>query len=146
MHLQIERRENEGITVLDLKGRVVLGPEDAFLREQVLSLTASGIKNAILNLKDVAHIDTAGIGTLIFCTEKFKGAGGKLVLVSLNADQVSIANALRLETSLILYPNELDAVNSFFPDRAVPHYDILEVVEQIKARKSTDSNPEAKKK
>jgi len=145
MHLQIEPRENEGITVLDLKGRAVLGPEDAFLRERLLSVLASGVVKLILNFKDVSRIDTAGMGTLIFCTEKFEAAGGKLVLFNLNSDQVNIANALKLETGLNIFPNELDAVNSFFPDRAVPHYDILELIEQIKARKAAQESPESKK-
>ena len=132
MHLEIERRENEGITVLDLKGRLVLGPEDVLLREQLLSLTANGVRNVILNFKEVTRIDTAGIGTLVLCTEKFQGDGGRLALINLNGDQVSMANVLKLDAGLNIFPNELDAVNSFFPDRKVKHFDILTFVQQQK--------------
>src|ERR1700730_5242755 len=145
MHLEIQQREKEGITILDLKGRVVLGREDLSLRERLLSLLANGIRNVILNLKEVTHIDTAGVGTLVLCTERFRTAGGRIVLVNLSPAQVSIANILKLDSELDIYPDQLDAVNSFFPDRAVPHFDILQLVEEIKARRASEHTVESKK-
>ena len=145
MHLEIEQREKEAITILDLKGRLVLGPEDLSLRERLLSLLAKDVRNVILKLKEVTHIDTAGAGTLVLCTEKFRAAGGRLVLVNLSPAQANIANILRLDSELDIYPDELDAVNSFFPDRVVPHYDILQLIEEIKARRASEQSVESKK-
>ena len=145
MPLEIQQREKEGITILDLKGCLILGPEDLSLRERLLSLLANGIRNVVLNLKEVTHIDTAGVGTLVFCTEKFRAAGGRLVLVNLSPGQASIANILKLDSELDIYPNELDAVNSFFPERVVPHFDILQLVEEIKARRASEQSVENKK-
>ena len=145
MHLEIQQREKEGITVLDLKGRLILGPEDASLRERLPSLVADGIRNVIVNLKHVTHIDTAGVGTLVLCMEKFQAAGGRLVLVNLRPAEATMANILKLDSELDIYPDELDAVNSFFPDRAVRHYDILELVEEIKARRGSEVSVENKK-
>jgi anti-sigma B factor antagonist len=145
MHLEIQQREKEGITILDLKGRLILGPEDLSLRERLLALLASGIRDVILNLKDVTHIDTAGIGTLVLCTEKFRAAGGRLALVNLRAAEASVSNILKLDSELDIYPDERDAVNSFFPDRAVRHYDLLELVEEMKARRGLEQTVENKK-
>ena len=145
MHLEIQQREKEGITILDLKGRLILGPEDLSLRERLLALLASGIRDVILNLKDVTHIDTAGIGTLVLCTEKFRAAGGRLALVNLRAAEASVSNILKLDSELDIYPDDLDAVNSFFPDRAVRHYDLLELVEEMKARRGLEQTVENKK-
>ena len=145
MHLEIQQREKEGIAILDLKGKIVLGPEDLSLRERLLSLLANGIRNVILNLKEVTQIDTAGVGTLVLCTERFRAAGGRIVLVNLSPAQVSIANILKLDSELDIYPDELDAVNSFFPERVVPHYDILQLVEEIKARRASEHTVESKK-
>jgi anti-sigma B factor antagonist len=145
MQLEIQQREKEGITILDLKGKIVLGPEDLSLRERLLSLLADGIRNVILNLKEVKRIDTAVVGTIVLCTEKFRAAGGRLVLANLNPAQAGLASILKLDSELDIYPDELDAVNSFFPDRAVRHYDILEVVEEIKARRGSEQTLENKK-
>jgi anti-sigma B factor antagonist len=145
MHLEIQQREKEGITILDLKGKIVLGSEDLSLRERLLSLLANGIRNVVLNLKEVTHIDTAGVGTLVLCTEKFRAAGGRLVLVNLSPAQASVASILKLDSEFDIYPDELDAVNSFFPERAVPHFDILQLVEEIKARRASEHTVESKK-
>jgi len=145
MHLEIQQREKEGVAILDLKGRLILGPGDLSLRERLLSLVADGTRNVVLNLKHVTHVDTAGVGTLVLCTQKFGAAGGRLVLVNLSPAQATTANILKLDSELDLYPNELDAVNSYFPERIVPHFDILQLVEEIKARRGAEQAVEKKK-
>ncbi len=115
------------------------------LRERISSLLAQNVHKLILNLKEVSHIDSAALGTLVFFTEKFRSAEGKLVLTGLSQHHVSAADTLKLDTELEMYPDEQDAVNSFFPDRVVPHYDILQVVEEIKARGTMEQAPENKK-
>lgn len=145
MHLKIEQREKEGITILDLHGRLVLGPEDVLLRETILSLLSQNLHNVILNLKEVSHVDTAALGTLVFCTDKLRSSGGKLVLADLSPHDVSAADTLKLDTELEMYPDEQDAVNSFFPERVVPHYDLLQLVQEIKARRSAGQRAENKK-
>ena len=145
MHLDIQQREKDGITILDLHGRLILGSEDNLLRERILSLLAQNVSNVILNLKGVSHIDTVALGTLVLCTEKLRNSGGKLVLTDLNPHHVSEADTLKLDTALEMYPDEQDAVNSFFPERAVPHYDLLQLVHEIKARRSGEQQPEREK-
>ena len=144
MHLKIHQREKEGITILDLDGRIVLGPEDSSLREQILSHLSQSVHDIILNMKKVSEIDTAGIGTLVFGTQKFRAAGGKLVLADLGPHHTTTADLLQLDTTLEMYPEEQDAVNSFFPERAVPHYDILEVVEELKTHQPSEETVETR--
>ena len=145
MHLEIQKRETEGITILDLKGRLILGPEDLSLRERALALLDRGTRRLIVDLKDVSHIDTAGFGSLLFCSEKFRSSGGRLVIANLGPEQVSASNILQLEITLEIYSTELDAVNSFFPDRVVPHYDILQLVEELKNRRAADQTGKNRK-
>lgn len=121
--LEVEQRERDGVVILDLDGRLVQGDEDLALRQRLESLAKAGHRNLILNLKKVTEIDTTGEGTLEFCAEKFREVGGKCVLLNANPDDV-----FKLSTTFDTYQDEVDAVNSFFPDRKVPHYDILEFV------------------
>ena len=126
---QIEQRENEGIIILDLRGKLVLGPEDVALRQRLQQLRESGHLNVILNMNAVTEVDSSALGTLIFCSTKFREAGGRLVLLHLAPEHIELSNTVRLNTAFDIYPDELTAVNSFYPDRAVPHYDVLEFVE-----------------
>jgi anti-sigma B factor antagonist len=129
MKLKIEQRENQGIFILDLKGRLVLGEEDLALRQQL-----TGHRHVILNLKDVSSIDTSALGTIVFFAQRFREAGGKLALLHLSDSQARLPEMLKLNTVLDIYEDEVDAVNSFFPERVVPRYDILDFVAQQELR------------
>ena len=137
-HLQIAEREREGLVILDLTGHIVLGPEDLELRERLLSLLAAGKCNVIVNLKSVTEIDTTGIGTLVSCAAKFQEAGGRIVFLALSPTHAQLPEILKLDTLFTAYQDELEAVNSFFPERVVPHYDILEFVEQLASEQKKD--------
>lgn len=137
MHLAIKQRNREGITILDLKGRIVLGEEDSSLRNELQSLLDAEIKTVILNLKEISQLDSAAIGTMVYFTKEFRDAGGRLAL--LTPSHTELPEVIQLKTKLESYRDELDAVNSFFPDRKVAHYDILEFVEHLEREKAEES-------
>jgi anti-sigma B factor antagonist len=128
-HLEIHQRENEGIAILDLKGHLVLGRGDNSLREAVQSLFDGGNRKLVLNLAHVSNVDNSGAGVLFALAQQYGAAGGKLVLVQLVHVHAELSEMARLEATIELYELELDAVNSFFPDRMIKHYDILDYVE-----------------
>jgi anti-anti-sigma factor len=110
---------------------MVLGPEDVALRQRLQTLREVGHTNVALNLKDVTEMDTTALGTLIYCSMKFREAGGRLVLLNLSPTHTQLSNTVRLNTAFEIYRDEIAALNSFFPDRAVPRYDILQFVEEL---------------
>ncbi|HEU0138567.1 MAG TPA: STAS domain-containing protein, partial [Bryobacteraceae bacterium] len=61
MSLEIEQREKEGITILDIKGRLTVGETASQLREKLKSMAASGVRSVVLNMKDVDYIDSTGL-------------------------------------------------------------------------------------
>lgn len=128
-NLDIHQREREGVVILDLHGHLVLGCGDVVLREAVESLFAQGNRKLILNFGQVANIDVSGAGTILALAEQYRAAGGKLVLFQLAHPHEELYEKARLEAILEIYTLELDAVNSFFPDRAVSHYDILDYID-----------------
>ncbi len=140
-NLEIHKREREGIVILDLKGHLVMGAGDTALREAVQSLFDHGNRQLILNLADVSNVDTIGAGALLFLAQEYRSAGGKLVLFQLAHTHGELYEMARLEAALEIYGDELDAVNSFFPERAVPRYDLLDYIEQ----RAQKTEPEEKK-
>jgi anti-anti-sigma factor len=117
VRLEIQEREIEGITILDLNGQLVLGPENLSIRERIFWLLSQGIAGIILNLKSISVIDMAGLGTLAVCAEAFRVSGGKLVLANFDPTQMSAPHILDLEVALDVFTAEQEAVNSFFPER-----------------------------
>jgi len=131
MALDIQRREKEGITILDLKGRLVVG-DASLLREKVNEEAASGKTNVILNLADVDYIDSTGLGTMVICYTSLQKAGGALKLYNLNRRNIELLLLTKLSTIIELFGAEQEAINSFFPEREIKHFDILSFVQQHK--------------
>ena len=48
MSLEIQQRDREGVTVLEMKGRITVGKEATALREKVAELTAARKRNSKL--------------------------------------------------------------------------------------------------
>jgi anti-sigma B factor antagonist len=130
MSLQIAQREREAIAILDLHGELVLGDDHVAILRHLLLLLDSRRHRVILNLKEVSTVDTAGLATLTFCARLFRDVGGRMVFLNPRRSDRPIADILEPDTVLETYQEEIDAVNSFFPNRVVRRYDILEFIQK----------------
>ena len=133
MALEISQREREGITIVDLHGRIVMGPEVSSFRDTVVPLASESNSRLILNMADVAYIDSTGLGALVYCASAARKAAGTVKLLHMNPRNLELLVTAKLETIFENYIDEQDAVNSFFPDRAVRKFDILEFVRDQQA-------------
>ena len=127
--MDIAAREKEGVTILDLRGRLTVGGDSTALREKITALVASGVKNVILNLEKVDYIDSTGLGTMVICFTTFRKAGGALKLVNLDKRAIELLVLTKLATVFEIFTDEQDAVNSFFPNREIRRFDILSFVQ-----------------
>ncbi len=130
MSLEISQREQEGITILDLNGRLTVGPAATQVRESISKLQAAGVTRIVLNLSAVDYIDSTGLGTLVICFTSLQKANGNLKLCKLNRRNLELLVLTKLSTVFQLYNDEQDAVNSFFPNREIKKFDILSFVQQ----------------
>jgi anti-sigma B factor antagonist len=132
MALDIQQKEHEGVTLLDLKGRITVGPEASALREKVALVTAAGIKNLVLNLAVVDYIDSTGLGALVMCATTMRKNAGVVKLLNLNRRNIELLVMTKLATVFEIFNDEQDAVNSFYPDRKLKTFDILSFVQDMK--------------
>lgn len=132
MALEIERREKEGIVILDIAGRIVLGDPASVLRSTLREITDSGAGKVILNLEKVDYIDSTGLGVLVMAATTLQKSGGALKLLNLNRRNIELMVMTKLSTILDIFNDETDAVNSFFPDRKIQRFDILSFVKSQK--------------
>jgi anti-sigma B factor antagonist len=123
-------RDKEGIRILDLRGQLKTGDSEATLRTAITALANASVVKIVLNLAGVTKIDADGLEALVICYTRIRRSGGALKLVHLDADRLSLDVFTKLNTVFEVFRDEQDAVNSFFPDRAVRHYDVLEWVRQ----------------
>jgi len=129
--IDIQSREREGIKILDLNGKLTVGGASD-LRERVNEQLAGGSLQQILNMKEVDYIDSTGLGTMVICFMSVQKAGGALKLVNLNRRNLELVLLTKLSTVFPIFDDEQQAINSFFPDREIKHFDILSFIQQQK--------------
>ena len=132
MSLEIQQRDREGIILLDLDGRLTVGAEVAKFRERIQKVVTSGQRNIILNLEKVDYIDSTGLGALVMCYTSVQKAGGKVKLLNLSRRSIELLIMTKLTTIFEVFDDEQNAINSFFPDREIKRFDILNFVQQMK--------------
>jgi anti-sigma B factor antagonist len=113
MALTIDIREVGHVTVLDVRGRIVLGDEIHQLRDAVRGLIADGKKRIILNLADVDYIDSSGVGELVGCFTTVRNSGGELKLLNLSQKVQDVLYVTKLYTVFDIRDDEFTAVKSF---------------------------------
>ena len=113
MALKMTNREVDGVAVVALDGRIVLGEESNALREKVKSLIAEGKKKVVLNMANITFIDSAGLGTLVAAHHSAKSQGAALKLAHLGAKFQEVLQITKLLTVFDVYNSEAEAVASF---------------------------------
>ena len=132
MALDIQQREREGIVILKLEGRITVGSEAGVLREKIAALNAAGTRNIVLDMAQVAYIDSTGLGALVMCATSLRKNQGNLKLLNLDRRSIDLLVMTKLDTIFEIFNDEQDAVNSFFPDRKIKAFDILSFVQDMK--------------
>ncbi len=134
MSLEIVHREREGITLLDLKGRIVAGEEASAFREAAEQYTSAEGSRLILNMEHVDYVDSTGLGAMVMCSRHATNVHGVVKLVNVNRRNIELLVMTRIDTMFEVFDDEIDAVNSFFPDRAIKRFDILSFVQEQEAQ------------
>jgi len=111
--LTIASREVDGVTVLDLNGRITLGEGSVQLREAVRDLISKGSKNILLNMSDVNYIDSSGLGELVSAFTTAKNQGAAVKLLSLTKKVKDVLQLTKLYTVFDIYDDEASAIASF---------------------------------
>src|SRR6266852_8609750 len=112
MALKITSREVEGVVVLELEGRIVLGDETTALRDKIKTLLGEGKKKVVLDLKNVTMIDSSGLGAMVAAHSSAKAAGATLRLCNLGTRTNELLQMTRLVTVFEISDTESDAVRA----------------------------------
>ncbi len=113
MSLYIVEKMVNGVTLLDLRGRITLGEETVALREKVKQLVDAGHSRIIVNLEEVSYIDSVGLSTLVATYTAARKKGGDLKLLHLTKRVRDLLQITRLSTVFETYDTLEAAQHSF---------------------------------
>jgi anti-sigma B factor antagonist len=108
--LSISSREVDGVTVLDLTGRITLGEGSVQLRDAIRDMISKGNKSILVNLGDVNYIDSSGLGELVGAFTTSKNQGATLKLTKKVHDLLQLT---KLYTVFDIYDDEASAIASY---------------------------------
>ncbi|HUN90352.1 MAG TPA: STAS domain-containing protein [Terriglobales bacterium] len=106
-------RQVDGVTIVDLSGRITLGEGSTMLRDIVRDMIAKGQKKILLNLGDVTYIDSSGIGELVSAFTTVRNGGGELKLLNLTKKVHDLLQITKLYTVFDIKDDEAAAIQSF---------------------------------
>ena len=113
MSMKFTTRQVDGVTILDLSGRITLGEGSVTLRDAVKDVLAKGAKSILLNLANVDYIDSSGLGELVSAYTSVKNQGGELKLLHLTTKVHDLLQITKLYTVFDIKDDETSAVGSF---------------------------------
>src|SRR6266513_3913604 len=113
MSLKSSQRQVDGVTILDLSGRITLGEGSVVLRDTIREVLGKGEKKILLNLGDVTYIDSSGIGELVSAFTAVRKEGGELKLLKLTKKVHDLLQITKLYTVFDVKDDETSAVKAF---------------------------------
>ena len=113
MTMKASNRQINGVTVVDMSGRITLGEGSVVLRDSIRDLVAKGQKKILLNLGDVTYIDSSGIGELVSAFTTVRREGGELKLLNLTKKVHDLLQITKLYTVFDIKDDEATAIKSF---------------------------------
>jgi anti-sigma B factor antagonist len=111
--MKASNRQVDGVTVVDMSGRITLGEGSVVLRDTIRDLVGKGQKKILLNLGDVTYIDSSGIGELVSAFTAVRREGGELKLLNLTKKVHDLLQITKLYTVFDIKDDEAAAIQSF---------------------------------
>ena len=109
----VTTRDAGDVKIIDLKGKITIGSGDLQMREAIHAALNAGSQKILVNMQEVATIDSSGVGELVGCYTTATHKGAKLRLISLPPKISDVLTVTQLITVFDVYDNEADAVSSF---------------------------------
>jgi anti-sigma B factor antagonist len=113
MRFTATTRQEGSVTVVDMRGRIILGQESVSLRNLVSALLSTGHNNILLNFARVDYIDSSGIGYLVGALRTVRNHHGELKLLNPTGNVQDVMQKTKLYAVLDIKYDETAALRSF---------------------------------
>ena len=111
--LNITTRRSGPVVIVDLEGQIRIGETNINLHKTVHELVAGGERKVLLNLANVTHIDSSGLGELVAGHATLEKNDGEMKLLNLTERVSELMMITKLLTVFDVFENEAEAVASF---------------------------------
>lgn len=111
MSLTLTTRDADGVKVIVASGRIVFGEESNSLRREIKPLVQSPDSAVVVDLTDVAYMDSGGIGALVGLYTTARATGCQFTLAGANSKVMHVLEITKLAGILGMYANAEEAAS-----------------------------------
>ncbi len=111
--LHISLRNSGDVTILDLRGRATIGRSNDLLAAELRRVVDAGSKKILVNLAEVAQVDSSGISTIVRNFVSLQRSGGSLKLLNPSGKVREVLDVTRLLRSIPTFDDEKEALARF---------------------------------
>lgn len=111
--MKLNYREENGIVVLQPKGKIMGGPDASLLHDKLYECIKAGKKKVIIDLAGVEWMNSTGLGILIQGYTTLRNNDGKLKLARVTDKIQSLLTITKLVGVFDAYDSVEDAIESF---------------------------------
>lgn len=111
--MKIGKRKNGEVTVLDLKGKILIGEGIDELRKNIDSVLVENEPKLLLNFEGVPYLDSTGLGEVVRSYTSVKNKGGVVKIVNLTNKVKDLLSVTKLITVFETFEDEEKAIASF---------------------------------
>jgi anti-sigma B factor antagonist len=106
--MAIKEEMKAGVSILEIKGKLMGGPETTEIHTRVKELVANGVKKVIVDLGKVSWMNSTGLGALMSSLTTMRNANGDLKI----ARATEKVKSLFMVTKLITIFDSHDTVEA----------------------------------
>lgn len=111
--MKLSHREENGVMVIEPKGKIMGGPESTELHDLLHDLIDQGKKNVVIDLGKVDWMNSTGLGLLISGLTTLRKSGGELRLANVTDKIQSLLTITKLVTIFKSFDTVDEAITSF---------------------------------
>lgn len=111
--MKLNHREENGIVVIEPKGKIMGGPESTELHDLLHDLIEQGKLKVIIDLGKVDWMNSTGLGLLISGLTTLRKSDGELKLANVTDKIQSLLTITKLVTIFKSYDSIEEAIQSF---------------------------------
>jgi anti-sigma B factor antagonist len=110
--MKLNSREQDGVVVLEPKGKIMGGPDATALKESIRDYVNADKKRVVIDLKEVDWMNSTGLGIMISCLKTVKESGGELRLSNVTDKIKSLLTITKLVTVFDTYDSTDEAISA----------------------------------
>ncbi len=108
--MEIERSEENGVTVVEVRGVINFGESARQFSSYLKELLDSGVPAVLVDMSGIDNVDSTGLGELVGYLQRFEKQGRRMALLRPHSRILSLLRLTRLDEIFSIFEDRDEAI------------------------------------